>query len=107
MSKRDQAKLKRREALLRKVTKLREALAGNLTSAEARSKRKGKIASSAYGPIWRLTWKERGKTRTFYVRIAELSRVRQGVQQMQEMKKTIRLIAEINMKLLLAARKQR
>ena len=106
MRKSQRAIVEKRRILLGRLTKLRDVLAGNLVSAQARSKPKGKIASAAYGPVWMLTWKQEGKTKTLYVRISELERVRQGVDQMKRMKEIVRLIAEINMQLLLAARKE-
>ena len=107
MKRHEKTELEKRRILIGKLTELVDALPGNLVSAQAKSKRKGKDASSAYGPVWRLTWKETGKTRTLYVRISELPGVRHGVDQMKQIKEIVRLIGEINMKLLLARREER
>ena len=98
--------LEQRRLLIGKLTELADALPGNLVSTQTKSKRKGKEASAAYGPVWLLTWKEAGKTKTLYVRLNEVSRVHEGVEQMRQVKEIIRLIGEINMRLLLADREE-
>ena len=98
---------KKRQELLGKMVTLKEALPGNLVSAQARSKPKGRYASAPYGPVWRLTWKEQKKTKTFYVRQGELPQVRQGVTQMRQFKKLIGQIGELNMRILIAHREDR
>lgn len=100
-------KEKRRNLLLRKVATLREALPGNLTSTQAWSKPRGRSASAPYGPVWRLTWKEEQKTKTFYVRQAEVQTVRRGVEQMRQIKGVVRDVGEINLELLIAERDKR
>jgi len=104
--KRRKDKKKKRNMLLRKITTLKEALPGNLTSAQGKSKPKGKAASASYGPVWRLTWKENKKTKTFYVRQGEVSKVQRGVEQMKKIKKNIRQAGEINLKLLIDEREE-
>ena len=104
--KRRKDKKKKRNMLLRKITTLKEALPGNLTSAQGKSKPKGKAASASYGPVWRLTWKETKKTKTFYVRQGEVSKVQRGVEQMKKIKKNIRQAGEINLKLLIDEREE-
>ena len=104
--KRRKDKKKKRNMLLRKITTLKEALPGNLTSAQGKSKPKGKAASASYGPVWRLTWKENKKTKTFYVRQGEVSKVQRGVEQMKKIKKNIRQAGENNLKLLIDEREE-
>ncbi|OGF59091.1 MAG: hypothetical protein A2Y62_18150 [Candidatus Fischerbacteria bacterium RBG_13_37_8] len=104
--KKSESKKKKRNKLLREIANCKEALPGNLTSAQGRSKPKGKAASASYGPVWRLTWKENKKTKTFYVRQGEVSKVEIGVEQMKKIKKNIRQIGEINLKLLIKERKE-
>ena len=98
---------KRRREIIVRLNKLAEALPGSLVSAQIRSKPSGKEGSAPYGRFWMLTWKEKGKTRSVYVRLGELSRVHSGVRQMKQIRELTRRLGELNVKILLAGRKER
>lgn len=63
--------------------------------------------SNQYGEFFHLTWKENQKTKTRYIRLDEVRRVRQGIKAYQKAKSTIEEAAKKNLKKLLKDRKSK
>lgn len=88
--------------LWQKLIKLEDCLLGNLNAAYLICNR-GQCKCTRgerHGPSWRLTWKEKQKTKILYVRNNEVVEVKNGTQQYKKAKEILRKIAFINLKIL-------
>lgn len=57
------------------------------------------------GAFWHLTWKEKQKTKTRYIRISEVDKVKKGIRAYKKAKTTIDKVAKANLAQLFKKRK--
>ncbi len=57
--------------------------------------------------FWRLTWKEKQKTKTRYIRLDEVDDVRRGVEAYAEAKAALERVARANLQRMLDKRRSR
>jgi hypothetical protein len=94
--------LNQKRLLWQKLIKLKDCLPGNLNAAYLICNR-GKCKCTRgerHGPSWRLTWKEKQKTKILYVRNKEVQEVKIRTQQYTKAKEILRKIAFVNLELL-------
>lgn len=87
---------KKRDILLQKLTTYKEAVSGNLY--------KGAVPPGSGNFYWRITWKEKQKTKILYVRPDEQSTFSKGIKQYTQMKKILKQIGDLNRTLILLQR---
>ena len=88
----------KRDILLQKLTTYKEAVSGNLY--------KGAVPPGSGKFYWRITWKEKQKTKILYVRPDEQSTFSKGIKQYAQMKKILKQIGDLNRTLILLQRKK-
>jgi hypothetical protein len=90
--------LDRRRALVDSICRYPLALSGNLGRSQV-PPRTGKY-------YWRLTWKDKQKTRVQYVRQEDVAKAREGVRQFALLRSTILKLGQVNREILLLQSKQ-
>ena len=103
MNKTSKQKLINQKRLLwEKFLQLRDLLPGNLNAAYLICNRGNCKCTRGerHGPSWRLTWKEKQKTKILYVRNNEVKEVKTRTQQYTKAKEILRRLAFINLELL-------
>ena len=88
--------LKKRLALVAALSKYPLALAGNLS--------KSRVPPQTGKYFWRLTWKEKQKTKIQYVRHVDLIQIQQGVRQFVTLRKVLLQLGEVNRAVILLQR---
>jgi len=88
--------LDRRDKTICQLSKFPHAIAGNLSQSQV-PPRTGKY-------YWRLTWKEKQKTRIQYIRHEELDSIQDGVRQFANLRKSLLRLGEINRAIILLRR---
>ena len=91
--------LKRREALLHSLSEYPLALAGNLG--------KSKVPPRTGKYYWRLTWKEKQRTKVQYVRQEKVTEIYEGVRQFAKLRKTVLHLGEVNRAIALLERENK
>jgi hypothetical protein len=82
------ALLHRRQVLVDSLSRYPLALAGNLSKSQV-PPRTGKY-------YWRLTWKDKQKTKIQYVRQDDVAKAREGVRQFAALRNTILKLGQVN-----------
>ena len=90
--------LKKRANLVTQLAQHVNAVSGNLS--------KSAVPPRSGNFYWRITWKEKQKTKIQYVRPEALDRVRKGIEHFSQMKKLIQQIGDINRTILLSKNKR-
>lgn len=90
--------LSQREKIVHDLLRYSDALAGNLGKSRV-PPRTGKF-------YWRLTWKEKQRTRVQYVRPEELAAIEDGVRQFAMLRKAVLRLGEANRAIVLLRRQQ-
>jgi hypothetical protein len=90
--------LSKRQKIVREFSGYSAALAGNLGKSRV-PPRTGKF-------YWRLTWKEKQKTRVQYVRPDELAVVQDGVRQFALLREALLRLGQVNRAIVLLRRQQ-
>jgi hypothetical protein len=88
--------LDKRDAIVSRLSRYSRAVAGNLS--------KSKVTASSDKYYWRITWKEKQKTKIQYIRPIELKAIREGVDQFVKLRKAILQLGEVNRAILLLQR---
>lgn len=90
--------LEKRAKLVAQLAQHSEAISGNL----------GKSAVPPHSDnfYWRLTWKEKQKTKVQYVRPEDLDLVKKGTEHFAQLKKLIQEIGDINRTIILSKNKR-
>ena len=86
----------RHDVLIKKLATFSKAISGNLS--------KGAVPAGSKNYYWRVTWKEKQKSKILYVRPEEVSIFRRGIKQFVQLKKVIQEIGDINRTILLRQR---
>ncbi len=89
----------KRDKIVSELPQYSTSLAGNLN--------KSKVPPHSGRYYWRLTWKEKQKTKIQYIRKEELDVIREGVTQFAKLRKAILKLGEINRAILLLQREQK
>ncbi|GFP23848.1 hypothetical protein HKBW3S44_01335 [Candidatus Hakubella thermalkaliphila] len=91
----------RRKGILKTIARMQDILPGNLAASYLPcNKGNCKCArGELHGPKWTLTWKEEGKTKTLYIRQAEVAEVRKETENYGKAKGLLRQAAQINLEL--------
>jgi hypothetical protein len=90
--------LKKRANLMTQLVQHVDAVSGNLS--------KSAVPPGSANFYWRITWKEKQKTKIQYVRPEALNKVRKGIEHFAHMKKLIHQIGDINRTILLCQDKR-
>jgi hypothetical protein len=85
---RNERLLQKRSRLLAQLTQYPDALSGNLS--------KSAVPPGSGNFYWRLTWKEKQKTKIQYVRSEDFDKVKKGTEHFALLKKLIQQIGDIN-----------
>jgi hypothetical protein len=96
MQRKDQL-LRKRAKLVAQLAQYSEAISGNLG--------KSAVPPQSDNYYWRLTWKEKQKTRVQYVRPEDFDSVRKGTEDFAQLKKLVQEIGDINRRVILAKNK--
>lgn len=91
----------RRKRALERIGRMQDVLIGNLGDAYLPCN-KGNCKCTRgefHGPKWMLTWKEEGKTKTLYIRQAEVAEVIKGTEDFGKAKELLKQAARINLEL--------
>jgi hypothetical protein len=95
---RDDRLLTRRANLVAQLTRHADAISGNLS--------KSAVPPGSGNYYWRITWKEKQKTKIQYVRPEDLDRVKKGTEQFARLKELSQQIGDINRSIVLAKSKR-
>lgn len=87
---------KRKKELMARLVKCEAAISGNLTKAS--------IPTGSNNVYWRITWKEKQKTKIQYVRKDEVSDIKRAIKAFATAKKLLQTIGELNRKIMLLQR---
>lgn len=90
--------LEKRAALVARLAHHADAITGNLS--------KSAVPPRSNNFYWRLTWKEKQKTRIQYVRPEDLDSVKKGTAQFARLKELIQQIGDINRTVVLSRNKR-
>jgi hypothetical protein len=90
--------LEKRATLLARLSQYPEAISGNLSQSA--------VPPGSKNFYWRLTWKEKQKTRVQYVRSEDVDTVRQATEQFALLKKMLLQIGNINREIILSRSKR-
>jgi hypothetical protein len=88
--------IRKRDALINQLSQFSDAVSGNLS--------KSAVPPHSSNHYWRITWKEKQKTRIQYVRPAELDRFSAGIKQFSRLKNAVNTLGDINRAIILAER---
>jgi len=91
----------RRKGIFKTIARMQDILPGNLAAGYLPCN-KGNCKCTRgelHGPKWMLTWKEEGKTKTLYIRQAEVAEVSKGTENYGKAKGLLRQAAQINLEL--------
>jgi hypothetical protein len=89
--------LEKRARLVAQLAQHSEAISGNLG--------KSAVPPQSDNYYWRITWKEKQKTKVQYVRPEDLDLVRKGTEHFAQLKKLIQDIGDINRRVVLTKNK--
>lgn len=90
--------LEKRAKLMAQLGQHSEAISGNLG--------KSAVPPQSGNYYWRITWKEKQKTKVQYVRPEDLDLVRKGTGHFAQLKKLIQEIGDINRRVVLTKNKK-
>ena len=89
--------LEKRAKMVAQLSRYSEAISGNLG--------KSAVPPRSGNYYWRITWKEKQKTKVQYVRPEDLDSVRKGTGHFAQLKKLIQQIGDINRTIVLTKKK--
>jgi hypothetical protein len=90
--------LKRRDLLASKLASHAGAVSGNLSKAA--------IPTGSANFYWRITWKEKQKTKLRYVRAEHFDAIKTGIEHFAQLKQMIQEIGDINREIILSQPKR-
>jgi len=88
--------IQQRDRLVGQLSAFGEATSGNLSKAA--------VPPGSSNFFWRITWKEKQKTKIQYVRPDELQRFEAGIKQFGKLKKLVNQIGDLNRSIILLQR---
>jgi hypothetical protein len=91
--------LAKRDKLVAQLARHADAISGNLS--------KSAVPPGSGNYYWRITWKEKQKTKIQYVRPEDLDRVKKGTEQFARLKELAQQIGDINRSIVLPKAKRR
>ena len=90
--------LQKRAAVVTQLARHADAISGNLS--------KSAVPPGSGNYYWRITWKEKQKTKIRYVRTEDVDKVKKGVEHFAQMKKLILQVGDINRAIMLSKAKR-
>ena len=90
--------LQKRANVMAQLARHADAVSGNLS--------KSAVPPWSSNYYWRITWKEKQKTKIQYVRAEDVDKVKKGVEHFTQMKKLIQQIGDINRGIILSKEKR-
>src|SRR4030042_1895739 len=90
--------LKKRTGLLAQLANHADAISGNIS--------KSAVPPRSDNYYWRITWKEKQKTRIRYVRSEDLESIKKGIEHFAQLKRLIQQIGDINRTIVLSTAKR-
>ena len=95
---RSEALLKKRNKLHQELTQFPDAVSGNLSKAA--------VPPGSNNFYWRITWKDKQKTKINYVRPEDVTAITRGIKQFAQVKKILGQIGDINRTIILSKSKR-
>jgi len=95
---RSETLLKMRNKLLQELAQFPDAVSGNISKAA--------VPPGSNNFYWRITWKDKQKTKINYVRPEDVTAITRGIKQFAQVKKILGQIGDINRTIILSKSKR-